>query len=161
AAGGAQGAWLHGQGDIKGSGPRAGAGRRDPPPQARALGAGGALAQHGPGGACPAPPRRTAAVPGRPHGAALGRAPLGKTEPRPQAVAAAHGRGVGGALERGYGAGFGVTPGWRPGSVKQDRAMNRTEALQLMQEHTQSASLRQHMLAVEAAMRAYARQRGE
>jgi putative nucleotidyltransferase with HDIG domain len=34
--------------------------------------------------------------------------------------------------------------------------MNRTAALQLMHEHTQSPSLRQHMLAVEAAMRAYA-----
>lgn len=39
--------------------------------------------------------------------------------------------------------------------------MNRTDALQLMQEHTQSPSLRQHMLAVEAAMRAYAAQYGE
>jgi putative nucleotidyltransferase with HDIG domain len=39
--------------------------------------------------------------------------------------------------------------------------MNRTDALQLMQEHTQSASLRQHMLAVEAAMRAYAAKFGE
>jgi putative nucleotidyltransferase with HDIG domain len=39
--------------------------------------------------------------------------------------------------------------------------MNRTEALQLMYEHTQSASLRQHMLAVEAAMRAYAEKYGE
>src|SRR5437899_1560777 len=39
--------------------------------------------------------------------------------------------------------------------------MNRTEALALMEEHTQSPSLRQHMLAVEAAMRAYAEQRGE
>ena len=34
--------------------------------------------------------------------------------------------------------------------------MTRDEALQLMHEHTQSPSLRQHMLAVEAAMRAYA-----
>lgn len=39
--------------------------------------------------------------------------------------------------------------------------MNRTEALQLMHEHTQSPSLRQHMLAVEAAMRAYAAKFGE
>ena len=39
--------------------------------------------------------------------------------------------------------------------------MNRTEALALMEEHTQSASLRQHMLAVEAAMRAYAGKYGE
>ncbi len=39
--------------------------------------------------------------------------------------------------------------------------MNRQEALSLMQEHTQSASLRQHMLAVEAAMRAYAGKLGE
>ena len=39
--------------------------------------------------------------------------------------------------------------------------MNRTEALQLMHEHTQSPSLRQHMLAVEAAMRAYAAKHGE
>ena len=34
--------------------------------------------------------------------------------------------------------------------------MNRTEALALMEEHTKSPALRQHMLAVEAAMRAYA-----
>ena len=39
--------------------------------------------------------------------------------------------------------------------------MNRTEALELMHEHTQSPSLRQHMLAVEAAMRAYAGKYGE
>jgi len=39
--------------------------------------------------------------------------------------------------------------------------MNRTDALHLMQEHTQSPSLRQHMLAVEAAMRAYAAKFGE
>ena len=39
--------------------------------------------------------------------------------------------------------------------------MTRDEALALMQEHTQSASLRQHMLAVEAAMRAYAAKSGE
>jgi putative nucleotidyltransferase with HDIG domain len=39
--------------------------------------------------------------------------------------------------------------------------MTRDEALALMQEHTQSPSLRQHMLAVEAAMRAYAAKAGE
>ena len=39
--------------------------------------------------------------------------------------------------------------------------MTREEALALMHDHTKSPSLRQHMLAVEAAMRAYARQRGE
>ena len=39
--------------------------------------------------------------------------------------------------------------------------VNRQEAVSLMQEHTQSASLRQHMLAVEAAMRAYATKFGE
>ena len=38
--------------------------------------------------------------------------------------------------------------------------MTREEAVQLMEEHTQSASLRQHMLAVEAAMRAHAERRG-
>jgi predicted hydrolase (HD superfamily) len=39
--------------------------------------------------------------------------------------------------------------------------MKRDEALALMQEHTHSPSLRQHMLAVEAAMRAYAAKFGE
>jgi putative nucleotidyltransferase with HDIG domain len=39
--------------------------------------------------------------------------------------------------------------------------MNRAAALALMQEHTQSPSLRQHMLAVEAAMRAYAAKSGQ
>ena len=39
--------------------------------------------------------------------------------------------------------------------------MTRDEALALMQEHTQSPSLRQHMLAVEAAMRAYAAKSAE
>jgi putative nucleotidyltransferase with HDIG domain len=38
--------------------------------------------------------------------------------------------------------------------------MNRAEALALMQQHTASPSLRQHMLAVEAAMRAYAQKYG-
>lgn len=39
--------------------------------------------------------------------------------------------------------------------------MNRSDALALMEQHTQSPSLRQHMLAVEAAMRAYATKYGE
>lgn len=39
--------------------------------------------------------------------------------------------------------------------------MNREAALQIMQEHTESPTLRQHMLAVEAAMRAYALHFGE
>jgi putative nucleotidyltransferase with HDIG domain len=39
--------------------------------------------------------------------------------------------------------------------------MTRAEALVLMEEHTQSPGLRQHMLAVEAAMRAYASKYGE
>lgn len=39
--------------------------------------------------------------------------------------------------------------------------MTRDDALRLVHEHTQSLSLRQHMLAVEAAMRAYAAQHGE
>lgn len=34
--------------------------------------------------------------------------------------------------------------------------MNRTDALALLEQHTQNPALRQHMLAVEAAMRAYA-----
>ncbi len=39
--------------------------------------------------------------------------------------------------------------------------MTRDEALALMHQHTRSPSLRQHMLAVEAAMRAYAVKHGE
>ena len=39
--------------------------------------------------------------------------------------------------------------------------MTRAEALALMEEHTLSPSLRQHMLAVEAAIRAYASRYGE
>jgi putative nucleotidyltransferase with HDIG domain len=50
---------------------------------------------------------------------------------------------VGGTLERGNGV-----------------RLTRDEALQLMHEHTQSPSLRQHMLAVEAAMRACAMRYG-
>ncbi len=39
--------------------------------------------------------------------------------------------------------------------------MTRDEALAIVREHTQSESLRRHMLAVEAVMRAYARKYGE
>ena len=39
--------------------------------------------------------------------------------------------------------------------------MNRVDAHALVCEYTQSDSLRKHMLAVEAAMRAYARKFGE
>ncbi|MFI5208021.1 MAG: HD domain-containing protein [Gemmatimonadales bacterium] len=39
--------------------------------------------------------------------------------------------------------------------------MNRAEALALIHEYTESDALRKHMLAVEAAMRAYARKSGE
>ncbi len=39
--------------------------------------------------------------------------------------------------------------------------LNREEALSLVREYTQSESLVRHMLAVEAAMRAYARKQGE
>jgi putative nucleotidyltransferase with HDIG domain len=39
--------------------------------------------------------------------------------------------------------------------------MNRTDALALMEEHTRNPALRQHMLAVEAVMRAYARKHGQ
>jgi putative nucleotidyltransferase with HDIG domain len=39
--------------------------------------------------------------------------------------------------------------------------MTRADAYALMTEYTQSDSLRKHMLAVEAAMRAYARKLGE
>jgi len=38
--------------------------------------------------------------------------------------------------------------------------MNRNDALALMEQHTKNPALRQHMLAVEAAMRAYAKQYG-
>jgi len=39
--------------------------------------------------------------------------------------------------------------------------MNRSDALALVHEYTESDALRKHMLAVEAAMRAYARKNGE
>lgn len=39
--------------------------------------------------------------------------------------------------------------------------MNRTEAIAIMEAHTTNPALRQHMLAVEAVMRAYARKRGD
>jgi putative nucleotidyltransferase with HDIG domain len=38
--------------------------------------------------------------------------------------------------------------------------MNRSDALTLMEQHTKNPALRQHMLAVEAVMRAYARKNG-
>src|SRR5436309_603335 len=53
----------------------------------------------------------------------------------------------------------GIAPG--SAALKDNGAdMTRDEALQLMHEHTLSPSLRQHMLAVEAAMRAYASKSG-
>ena len=48
-----------------------------------------------------------------------------------------------------------------PASARTETALTRDEALALMQEHTASPSLRQHMLAVEAAMGAYARRFAE
>jgi predicted hydrolase (HD superfamily) len=39
--------------------------------------------------------------------------------------------------------------------------MNRADAFALMTEYTQNPGLRKHMLAVEASMRAYARNLGE
>ena len=42
-----------------------------------------------------------------------------------------------------------------------DSLPSRDETLALMHEYTASDSLRKHMLSVEAAMRAYAEQRGE
>jgi putative nucleotidyltransferase with HDIG domain len=45
--------------------------------------------------------------------------------------------------------------------VVSELTLNRESALQLMQEYTQSESLRKHMLAVEASVRGYARQFGE
>jgi len=39
--------------------------------------------------------------------------------------------------------------------------MNRVDAFQLMKEYTTNPSLQKHMLAVEAAMRAYARKLGD
>src|SRR5690348_854853 len=67
----------------------------------------------------------------------MGRAPPGTLQSRPQAVAGADRRAVGRPLEC--------------------ESMTRDEALALMQEYTASPSLRQHMLAVEGAVRAYAR----
>jgi putative nucleotidyltransferase with HDIG domain len=45
--------------------------------------------------------------------------------------------------------------------VQNEVVMNRADALALVEEYTESVSLRRHMLAVEAAMRAYAKKFGE
>ena len=50
---------------------------------------------------------------------------------------------------------------WPLGTLYRRRAVNREESWELLCEWTESDSLRKHMLAVEAAMRAYARKFGE
>src|ERR1700754_1234592 len=58
-------------------------------------------------------------------------------------------------------------PGWSLGTSLRSFVnpggfvMDRASAVALMEEYTESVSLRRHMLAVEAAMRAYARKFGE
>ncbi len=49
---------------------------------------------------------------------------------------------------------------WVPDSYQEVKMPTRQEALALLHEHTKSDQLRKHGLAVEAAMRAYARKRG-
>ena len=51
-------------------------------------------------------------------------------------------------------------PDWLP-ACESSNAMNRDDAYALVCEYTKSDSLRKHMLAVEAAMRSYARRFGE
>src|SRR5207245_8879397 len=122
-----------------GTRPRAGPGESRP--QARALGGRGAVAPHRPRRSGRSRARAPAALPRRPDRAAARRAPRPAPQPCAQALARARGGAVGRKVERGV--------------------MTRDEALALMHEQTQAPSLHQHMLAVEAAMRAYAAKYGE
>src|SRR2546430_2539873 len=128
---GPEGARLPPKGDFKGSGPGPRAGPGVSPPQARALGARGAMAQPRPRRSGRSRARAPAALPRRPDPAAARRAPRPAPQPCSQALARARGGAVGRKVERGV--------------------MTRDEAPALVHEHTQAPALRRPMLAAAAA----------